>query len=217
MTRAQAALLSQLHFPAVSQVYDLEQLAMALKEAPRTPLVLGLRPHEHVVNLYRLRSLLTGRPVLFVGRCFYWTDHNLPEWLGLTQYGFGSWDAMQERSFRQMAVGRFRQFSGGDEKSVEASLPDNMTDMQIFEQANQWLFRKQVMAGLSWNEIRVLSLAAMGQKSRLPTGLRSQHKNNGLHKLGMTKHVMNLYRGVKVRPELQACLPSVAGEGVAEI
>lgn len=215
ITMALKALLEPACVLSARPVYDLGQLVMTLKEHPRTPLVLGLRPHEHVVDLYRLRPLLAGRAVLFVGRCFYWTDHQLPEWLGLSQYGLCSWDEMQERSIRQRVLWRFRQHSVSEEKREEAPEP-GMTEMQILAQANQWLFRKQVMTGLSGSEIRVLSLATMGQKVNLPTGLRSQHKNNGLYKLGMTKHVMHLYRGVKVRPELQAGLPSGAGEGVTE-
>ncbi|ECR3852143.1 hypothetical protein F3V71_06085 [Salmonella enterica] len=85
----------------------LAQLTRMLQAYPRMPVLLGLRPHEHVVDLYRLRPLLAGRAVLFVGRCFYWTDYNLPEWLALERYGFCTWDAMQDPFSRRMELRRF--------------------------------------------------------------------------------------------------------------
>ncbi|HIF3662353.1 TPA: hypothetical protein ACX0A7_005059 [Salmonella enterica] len=91
----------------VMPVHGLAQLTRMLQAYPRMPVLLGLRPHEHVVDLYRLRPLLAGRAVLFVGRCFYWTDYNLPEWLALERYGFCTWDAMQDPFSRRMELRRF--------------------------------------------------------------------------------------------------------------
>ncbi|ECZ3989341.1 hypothetical protein GE775_18400 [Salmonella enterica] len=220
VTTALTAYLSPVYSHSVIAVYGLAKLTRLLHAQPRMPLVLGLRPHEHVTDLYRLQPLLAGRAVLFVGRRFYWTDYNLPEWLGLEQYGFCSWDTMHDPFSRRMELRRFRQFAAdtlGDDCAAEntrLSVPmiTAMTEMQILERANRWLYRELSASGLTGYEIRVLSLMAEGGNGSLPSRIRSLHKNNGLYKLGMTKHVLNLFRGVKVRPALQAGLPLLAEE-----
>lgn len=129
VTAALTAYLSPVYSRSVRAVYGLAKLTSLLQTHPRTPLVLGLRPHEHVAELYRLQPLLAGRAVLFVGRRFYWTDYNLPEWLGLEQYGFCSWDTMGDPFSRRMEIRRFRQFAtdmqeddcGGGECKVVSS------------------------------------------------------------------------------------------------
>lgn len=214
VTAALAAYLAPVYTRPVTAVYDQAQLTGLLHEQPHTPVVLGLRPHEHVANLYRLQPLLAGRAVLFVGRCFYWTDYKLPEWLGLAQYGFCSWDTIQDPFSRRMEVRRFRQFSADmqeDDRSggkIRRPAPgvSAMTTVQILERANRWLYRELSVVGLTGYEVCVLSLMAEGQSGNLPSRTRSLHKNNGLYKLGMTKHLINLYRGVKVRPVLQSAL-----------
>lgn len=215
VTAALAVLLAPAYSRPVTPVYGLTQLARLLREQPRTPVALGLHPHEHVADLYRLQPLLAGRPVLFVGRCFYWTDYKLPEWLGLEQYGFCSWDTMQDPFSRRMALRCFRQQrpAGGNDGNeaftgADIFIPSlsAMPEKQILERANRWLYRELSATGLTGYEVRVLSLMAEGRHGNLPSRIRSLHKNNGLYKLGMTKHVLNLHRGVKVRPELQAGL-----------
>ncbi|HBZ9867748.1 TPA: hypothetical protein MND73_004728 [Salmonella enterica subsp. houtenae] len=204
----------------VTAVYGLSQLVCVLEEYPHTPVVLGLRPHEHVEDLYRLQPLLVGRAVLFVGRCFYWTDYTLPEWLGLEQYRFCSWDTMEDPFSRRMELRRFKQFSADIQKDdrpggkTRRPVPvlSAMTTIKILERANRWLYRELSAAGLTGYEVRVLSLMTEGQSGNLPSRTRSLHKNNGLRKLGMTKHVMNLYKGVRVRLALQATLPLQAEE-----
>ncbi|EEJ8976219.1 hypothetical protein HXP53_004866, partial [Salmonella enterica] len=62
---------------------------------------------QKITALYRHHGLLVARAVLFVGRCFYWTDYNLPEWLALERYGFCTWDAMQDPFSRRMELRRF--------------------------------------------------------------------------------------------------------------
>ncbi|EAX3650657.1 hypothetical protein ABB53_023310 (plasmid) [Salmonella enterica subsp. diarizonae] len=207
---ALVALVAPEYTRQVSVVYDLAQLTSTLQEQPLTPVVLGLRPHEHVAELYRLQPVLAGRPVLFVGRCFYWTDYSLPEWLGLKMYMFCSWSTMQDPFSWKVKLRLFRQLSGDKERehmAVQTPAASVLTEAQMLERANQWLSRELSAAGLSENEIRVLSLMSEGRKGGLPSRLRSLHKNSGLYKLGMTGRVMNLYRGVKVRPTLQAGLP----------
>lgn len=215
VTAAITALLAPDCSRPASAVCNLEHLTRVLREQPHSPVVLGLRPHEHVADLYRLRPLLAGRAVLFVARSFYWTDYNLPEWLGLWQYGFCSWDTMQNPFSRRMELRRFRQFSAdaqeeenmGDKTRKRAPAAPAMTDMQILKNANQWLYRELSVTGLTGFEIRELSLMTEGQKSNLPSRTCNLLKNKGLYKLGMFPHVMNLFRGVKVRPALQAVLP----------
>ncbi|EDV4071928.1 hypothetical protein NB12_003900 [Salmonella enterica subsp. enterica serovar Pomona] len=219
MTTALTALLTPAYVLSARPVYGPEQLVRTLREHPRTPLVLGLCLHEHVADLYRLQPLLTRRAVLFVSRRFYWTDYKLPEWLGLEQYGFCSWDTMLDPFSRQMKLRRLWGLSadGNDDNVVPLSIFSSVTEIQLQERVNRWLHRELSVAGLTEYEIQVLSLMTEGHRGDLPPQVRSVHKNNGLNKLGMTKHVMNLYRGVKVRPELQAGLLSGAGESVTEI
>ncbi|ECW7869111.1 hypothetical protein F3550_09385 [Salmonella enterica subsp. enterica] len=218
VTGALKALLAPASTCSVTVVYGLAQLTGLLRAFPQTPVILGLRPHECVADLYRLQPLLAGRAVLFVGRCFYWTDYKLPEWLGLEQYGFGSWETMQNPFSLRMAIRRLRQLAADtpeddslQEKAQEpAPAVSAMAGMQILVRANRWLYRKLSVAGLTRYEIRVLLLMSDGRKGNLQSRTRSLHKNNGLYKLGMTKHVMNLYRGVKVRPSLQTGLPLIS-------
>ncbi|EGL6732095.1 hypothetical protein IMU63_003877 [Salmonella enterica] len=224
VTVALTAYLSPVYSRSVRAVYGLAKLTSLLQTHPRTPLVLGLRPHEHVAELYRLQPLLADRPVLFVGRCFYWTDYNLPEWLGMARYGFCTWDAMQHPFSRRMELRRFGRFAADtleDDSAAEnimwsAPMITAMTEMQILEMANRWLYRELSASGLTRYEVRILSLLAGGRKGGLSCQTRSLHKNKGLYKLGMTKRLMDLYRGVKVRPELQAGLPQQAKESVTE-
>jgi len=215
VTVALTAYLAPAYSRPVTAVYGVSQLVCLLEEHPHTPVVLGLRPHEHVADLYRLQPLLAGRAVLFIGRCFYWTDYSLAEWLGLEQYGFCSWDTIQDPFSRRMELRRFRQFSAdmqeddGPEEKNRQPVPalSAITAMKILERANRWLYRELSAVGLTGFEVRVLSLMTEGRSGNLPSRTRSLHKNNGLYKLGMTKHIMSLYRGVKVRPALQAGLP----------
>jgi hypothetical protein len=220
VTASMRAYLSPVHFPLVTSAYDLATLIHLLREYPRTPVILGLSPHEHVEELYHLQRRLCCRVVLFVSRCFYWTDYSLPEWLGLKQYGFCSWDTMCDPFSRRREMRRFRHLvdvTNKDDSTLEnSSRPapgvSAITRMEILERANWWLYRELSAAGLNGFEVRVLSLMSEGLKGSLSSRTRSLYKNNGLLKLGMKKHVLNLYRGVKVRPELQAGLHCPDGE-----
>ncbi|EJR8599394.1 hypothetical protein N0835_002705, partial [Salmonella enterica] len=148
--------------------------------------------------------------VLFVGRCFYWTDYNLPEWLALERYGFCTWDAMQDPFSRRMELRRFSRLcvdvkDEGDDRGGRPAIP-HMTETQVLERANRWLYRELSATGLTGYEVRVLSLMTEGRNGNLPSRTRSLHKNNGLYKLGMTKRLTDLFRGVKVRAALQSGL-----------
>ncbi|ECL5205232.1 hypothetical protein FTP61_22080 [Salmonella enterica] len=184
VTAALAAYLAPAYSRPVTPVYGLVQLARLLREQPRTPVALGLRPHEHVAE----------------------------------RYGFCTWDAMQHPFSRRMELRRFRQFAADTPDNVSWPTPvaSAMTEIQILERANRWLYRELSASGLTRYEVRILSLLAGGRKGRLSCQTRSLHKNKGLYKLGMTKRLMDLYRGVKVRPELQAGLPQQAEESVTE-
>ncbi|EBR2768474.1 hypothetical protein B5V48_21910 [Salmonella enterica] len=224
VTAALTAYLAPAYSRPVTEVHGLAQLVCTLQAQPHTPVVLGLRPHEHVTELYRLQPLLADRAVLFVGRCFYWTDYNLPEWLGMARYGFCTWDAMQHPFSRRMELRRFRRFFARGERNADGVPMDvapvtvaaDTTVVRILERANRWLYRELSASGLTRYEVRILSLLTEGRKGGLPSQTRSLHKNNGLCKLGMTKRLMDLYRGVKVRPELQAGLLQHAEDRVTE-
>lgn len=216
VTAALVSYLTPAYSCQINEVYSQESLRGALQKLPLAPVVLGMCPHEHVLDLYRLQPLLAGRPILFVGRHFYWTDYKLPEWLGLDDCGFGTWDTMQEPFSRRMELRFFRQTRVDTQKMgnvVRKGQESAMTDMQILENANRWLYRELSVSGLTGYEVRVLSLLSDGHKGNLPARARSLHKNNGLNKLGMSKLLMNLYRGVKVRAALQTCLPSQVEDG----
>ena len=213
ITMALEVLLAQA-YPrrSIIAVYDLTQLMSVLREHPRTPVVLGFRPHEHVAELNWLQPMLSSRAVLFVGRCFYWTDYRLPEYFGLVTYMFCSWESLHSPFSRRVELWNFIQMSveGKDDNlPPDADEPVNpdMTETCILEKANRWLNRALTSAGLTKYEIQVLSLMSEGHNMNLPSRVRSLHKNNGLYKLGMNKHIMNLYRGVKVRSVLQTGLP----------
>lgn len=190
VTAALTAYVVPSYSSPATEVYSLSQLAQALQEQPHTPVILGLRPHEHVAELY----------------------------------GFCTWEIMHDPFSRQMELRRFRQFAAdtpendgaAENLSWPAPVASAMTEIQILERANRWLYRALSASGLTRYEVRILSLLAGGRKGRLPCRTRSLHKNNGLYKLGMTKRLMDLYRGVKVRPELQAGLPQQAEERVTE-
>lgn len=222
LTSALSVMLAPVYSGRVTVVYNLAQLVSALQERPHTPVMLGLRPHEHVVELYQLQPLLVDRPVLFVARCFYWTDYNLPEWLRLECYGFCTWDTLRDPFSRRMELRRFREQGSdhnntGDRVQVtDISVNTVLTGALILERVNRWLYRELSATGLTGYEVRVLALMAEGRKGCLPSRARSLHKNNALLKLGMTKHLTDLYRGIKVRPELQAGLPSLPETGVTE-
>lgn len=116
------------------------------------------------------------------------------------------------RRFRQSAADVQEDDRTADGTRRQAPAASVITGMQILERANRWLYRELSAAGLNGFEVRVLSLMSEGLKGGLSSRTRSVYKNNGLLKLGMTKHVLNLYRGVKVRPELQAGLHCPDGE-----
>ncbi|EBS0228726.1 hypothetical protein DTU91_23640, partial [Salmonella enterica subsp. enterica serovar Schwarzengrund] len=72
---------------------------------------------------------------------------------------------------------------------------------------NTWLYRQMLEAGLSRYEIMALLLLSESHRGKLTSRALSYYKNRGLYKLGMTSSIISLYRGIKVRPELQAVLP----------
>ncbi|EAA7988776.1 hypothetical protein ACEWQ7_004768 [Salmonella enterica] len=165
VTPALTAYLAPVYFRPVTSVYDMTELTRHLRTQPRSPVVLGLRPHEHVTDLYRLQSLLAGRAVLFVSRRFYWTDYSLPEWLGLEQYGFCSWDTLHNPFSRWREMRRFRQSAADmqeDDRATESAMwqapaASVIPGMQILERANRWLYRELSAAGLNGFEVRGLS------------------------------------------------------------
>lgn len=54
VTAALAAYLAPAYSRPAAVVHGLAQLVRVLEEQPFAPVVLGLRPHEHVSGLYRL-------------------------------------------------------------------------------------------------------------------------------------------------------------------
>lgn len=73
VTVALTAYLAPAYSRPVTAVYGMLQLVSLLEEHPHTPVVLGLRPHEHVADLYRLQPLLAGRYCLSDAAFTGWT------------------------------------------------------------------------------------------------------------------------------------------------
>ncbi|EIP8948241.1 hypothetical protein LT792_004429 [Salmonella enterica] len=221
VTEALASLLASLFTVPVIPVYGLEQLGCKLRRYRCSSVILGISPHEHVVPLYRLGPLLVGRPVLFVARHFWWTDYCLPEFVGVSPCRFCSLDMLADMRTRCTEIRKFKHlhqlFSSGDTAPAADCTVYGIPDMApeyILEQANFWMHKRMTDAGLNGVEYMVLLLLAESRRTRMSSHLLSLYKIRGLYKLGMTGRVMNLYRGVKVRPELQVPFPSgVPGSG----
>ncbi|EBV8523412.1 hypothetical protein PMI54_004886 [Salmonella enterica] len=196
------ALLARGNGTPVIPLYTKADLVCHLKDNPRIPLVFVLSPHEHVVDLYCLQPLLSGRPVLFVARRFYWTDCRLPAFCGLESYRCCTWDNLTDSFSRRMEM-RYFQLMTADIPAVTSESAPVLTAEQIITRANQWLYREMENAGLSGYERMVLFLLSESRRSELSTRKLSYYKNSGLGKLGMSRHVINLYRGIKIRPVLQ--------------
>ncbi|MEX9085535.1 hypothetical protein ACV2IU_14855 [Salmonella enterica subsp. enterica serovar Rubislaw] len=200
------ALLTPGYTDGVLLLHTRESLCRALRDYPCSPLVLGLSPHEHVVELYRLQEWLTGRPVLFVARHFYWADYRLPGFFGIAAQ-FCTWSGLSDAATRHMVLQRFRRLAAEDIpnglKKERGLSPGKLLGM-----VNAWLYERMVERKLSLTERAILLLLADNQRVSLPARELSLYRVGGLRKLGMTKHIICLYRGVKIRPELQAELLS---------
>lgn len=202
VTAALTALLSRVFSVPVIPVYSLNQLVTALRENRNSPLVLGISPHEYVVALYGLYPLLSGRGILFVARRFYWTDYRLPEFFGMTQYRFCTWDEPGLASRREYFPW-FRQLSAGENKTERGEVGRFMTSGALLKTVNQWLYSRMEEWGLGLTGSMVLLQLAESRRGELNARERSIYRTGGLRKLGMTKHISCLYRGVQVRSELQ--------------
>ncbi|EKK3320037.1 hypothetical protein PMI54_005430 [Salmonella enterica] len=207
VTTALKTLLTGMFRAKVVPLYTKAELVCSLKNNPRSPLVLGLSPHEHVAELYCLKSLLSGRSVLFVARRFYWTDCRLPDFCGLMLYRCCTWDRLVDPCSRRMEMRYFRQLMTTNILATASDGPPVLTAEQILTEANRWLYRKMEEARLNGYERVILLLLAESRRGEFSARKLSHYKNSGLGKLGMSRHVSNLYRGVRVRPALQAYLP----------
>ncbi|EEY3113679.1 hypothetical protein HF234_003736 [Salmonella enterica] len=210
LTAALAALLSPAYAVPVIPVYERALLVSLMELYRNSPLILGVSPHEHVTDLYRLQPLLSGRAVMFVAPRFYWTDHSLGVFLGLSRSRFCSPGRLWEPSTRRAEAEQFRRLSAeahveGYDGDVTPCLP-GLTDEQIVTQVNVWLHRRMEEAGISREEIMTLLLLSGLRKGRMPVSVLSRYKIRGLCRLGMERHVINLYRGIIIRPELQVVL-----------
>jgi len=209
VTSALAVLLSRqfVNVPVIP-LHTHRQLLEALHDQPESHLVMGLNPHEHVALLYSLRAWLTSRPVLFVARKLYWTDYNLPEFFGIKNSSFAGLDTFCYPQYIETLLTQFLKSTGNDDvKPTDA----DFTLMEsagtkfdwLLNRVNAWLYLKMSDVGLTRHERQVLLLRSEGSRSVLPDRVASMHKRRALEKTGMDMHLINLYRGVKVRPELQ--------------
>ncbi|EDV9210772.1 hypothetical protein RDB90_005661 [Salmonella enterica] len=197
-------------------LYTREELSEALRWHSHSPLVLGLSPHEHVVDLYRLQEWLCGRPVMFVAREFYWTDYRLPGFFGMTQCRFCTWNGLRERTDRQRELRRFRKLNTEGTKAVSRK-ERRLSAGKLLDTVNEWLYDQMAERIMSRAERVMLLLLSDSRRGMLPSRVISQYRVGGLRKLGMTKHICCLYRGVKVRPELQVGLLSGRVKGKEKV
>ncbi|EMD3364786.1 hypothetical protein ACK85N_004660 [Salmonella enterica] len=207
LTTALAALLAPGYLTGVMTLYTREALSEALRRYPYSPLILGLSPHEHVADLYRLQEWLCGRPVLFVSRKFYWTDYRLPEFFGIAPCRFCTWNSMGDATERQRVFRRFRKLTV-DGVSARPKKAREQSVVKLLDTVNEWLYDRMAERGMSRTERVMLLLLSENNRGELPSRVLSQYRVGGLRKLGMTKHICCLYRGVKVRMELQVGLLS---------
>ncbi|EAY4774401.1 hypothetical protein AAE115_001282 [Salmonella enterica] len=205
VTAALTALLSRIFSVPVIPVYSRKQLVTALRENRNSPLVLGISPHEYVVALYGLYPLLFGRGILFVARRFYWTDYRLPEFFGMTPYRLCTWDELGRASWREY-FHWFRRLSAGEYQAERGEIGRFMTSDALLNTVNQWLYSRMEEWGLGLTGSMVLLLLAESRRGDLNVRELSVYRTGGLRKLGMTKHISCLYRGVQVRSELQMTL-----------
>ncbi|MDJ6959614.1 hypothetical protein LD669_18155 [Salmonella enterica] len=207
ITASLETLLSTEYMTHVIPVYSKEDLCHKLGEYRYSPVILGIKPHEHVVYLYHMKMLFSRRPVLFVARCFWWTDYQLPAFVGMTKFRFCTLDDLSVgiKQLKHLPTMKLV----GETVTNAISENYNITDAHIMKKANFWLYEQMAVSGLSQTESRVLLLLSGERRCKLSNRLLSFYKIRGLYKLGMTKNIINLYRGVRVRKELQAALPSI--------
>ncbi|EAN8329704.1 hypothetical protein EOY42_26570 [Salmonella enterica] len=201
------ALLAPVYADGVLPLYTRESLCRALRDYPCSPLVLGLSPHEHVMELYRLQEWLHGRPVLFVARHFYWTDYRLPGFFGVEKVQFCTWRGLSDAATRRTVLRRFRKLAA-EEILNGPQKEKGLSSGKLLGMVNTWLYEQMADRKLSLTERTILLLLADSQRGNLPARELSLYRVGGLRKLGMSKHIICLYRGVKIRPELQAELLS---------
>ncbi|EAA3660356.1 hypothetical protein QDX91_004526 [Salmonella enterica] len=207
VTIALASVLTPILNVSIIPAFDLDDLDHKLVEYRKSPIILGISPHEHVAPLYQLRKQLSGRCVLFVARRFWWADYCLPAFAGIEWCEFCTLDnlvisrdeTVQNKSLIYSSWGDYANCFAADKVSVISDIPPE----DILYRANLWLQKHMRLAGLSGVESMVLIRLSENAPIRMSPHRLSYYKLKGLSKLGMSKHVVNLYRGVKVRPELQ--------------
>lgn len=205
VTSALTAILQAGYGGEVKALYTTADLMSALRQGGRGPVVLGLNPHEYVVVLYRLQALLSCRPVVFVSSRFYWTDYRLPAFFGLEEAGFCTEDMLHGTGRSRVTTEwLLRQCGRGPVSVVRVPrLRSGLGKEVVLWWANYWLHHRMAEAGLSDDEREVLSDLSAGESVRFTVKRRSMLKTSGLDKLMTCRHAQGLYRGVKVRPELQ--------------
>ncbi|EIJ8293749.1 hypothetical protein LJO70_004571 [Salmonella enterica] len=213
VTSALTSLLASAFTIPVIPVYGEEQLVHMLRKYCYSPVVLGISPHEYIVPLYMLGPLLVRRQVLFVARHFWWTDYELPAFAGITEFRFCTLDTLADPHSRRAELKWFNQHklfpSGCTVRGFDnpVTVRTVMKSEYIIERANFWLYKRMAATGLNGLEIIVLLLLAESRQIRLSSRLVSLYKIKGFYKLRMKGRVMNLYRGVIVRQELQMLFP----------
>lgn len=193
-------------------------LLRVLSLTPRSPLILALNPHEHVSLLYALWPWLGQRPILIVGRTFYYTDRQIPGFFVSQRVAFHCWQRTSERGVKaQPGLLRFlRSAQVPDVQPVAVcapALPTFACEADLLVAINRYLLHRMFILGVSAKEYEVISLLLSQQSGASLQGMMrtrhmtdkalSAHKLSVLNKLGMNAHAVSVWRGLEVKATLQ--------------
>ncbi|EDF5515189.1 hypothetical protein RBC57_003739 [Salmonella enterica] len=217
-TAVQALLSDETSLTGVA-VFSGDALVAGLEGMRQAPVILGLNPHEHVEMLYRLQPLLSGRPVLFVSRQFWWSDRMLPFLLGMTGVSFCSLDELDEVRRRR---GGLRSVMSMPESCLPANEAEGTGEVRhgplpgLLAWMNTRL-QRQLKRSLSGREREILLILSAGATHTIPSKTLSLYKVRALSRAGMSRHAVSLFRGVTLRASLQVPFPCPGEAGPADM
>ncbi|EKI3327486.1 hypothetical protein PEH87_005530 [Salmonella enterica] len=203
---------------AVRVCERISTLMRVLSLTPQSPLILALNPHEHVNLLYALWPWLGQRPILFVGRTFYYTDRQIPGFFISQPVAFHCWQRTSERSVKaQPGLLRFLRSAQAPDvlpaATYSSALPTYACEADLLVAINRYLLSQMFILGVSAKEYEVISLLLSQQSGVSIQGMMrarnitaktlSAHKMSVLNKLGMNAHAVSLWRGLEVKALLQ--------------
>lgn len=203
---------------AVRVCERISTLQRVLSLHPRSPLILALNPHEHVNFLYAIWPWLGHRPILIVGRRFYYADQQILGFFVSQQVAFHCWQRTSERSVKaQPGLRRFLRSTLAPDvlpaATYSSALPTYACEAELIAAINRYLLNQMFTLGVSAKEYEAISLLlskqsgvsiqAMMRARNITAKTLSTHKLSVLNKLGMSYHAVSLWRGLEVKASLQ--------------